>query len=459
MSTERLVVIGAGIAGLGAAHAARRPGREILVVDAAPDVGGKARTVRDGDWLVEAGPTGFLDKEPLLDELVTAAGLTKLPADELAARRFLYLNGRLRELKANPVALVTGGILTVGGFARLACEPFVRQRKASEPEESVYDFARRRLGSQAADRLIAPMVLGVFAGDARRLSLPAAFPRMAELESEYGSLVKALIKLKSKGGASGGPSGPSGKLTSFADGLQSLPRALAERGEFEVRTGSQVNDLHPADDGWRMRVDGEELAAATVVVAAPTRATAALVRPFAADVADPLEVEESPPVAVVALGYGPSMLATAPRGFGCLVPRTEGIRTLGLLWDTHLFPGRSPDGHLLVRAMLGGSTDAGLDELDDDALIATARADAARILGSDDAPVFSQLTRWSNAIPQMELGHAARQATMTAALDALRARHPGLHLVDEHRTGVSFGLSAAAGVTTGRKLEPRSAHR
>ena len=193
---KRLVIIGAGISGLAAATAAAdaRQGDEleILVLEAGPKVGGKAQTIRRDGYLLEAGPTGYLDNEPLMDELVQKAGLEKLGADDAAARRFLVRDGKLREIQASPPRFLTSGILSPGGVLRIATEPF-RKQKTDPKDESVWEFAARRLGPQAADRIIAPMVLGVYAGDAKRTSLSAAFPRMAELEAEYGSLVKALI--------------------------------------------------------------------------------------------------------------------------------------------------------------------------------------------------------------------------------------------------------------------------
>ena len=185
---RRVVIIGAGIAGLSAARAAADQARatgqalEILVLERAPVVGGKAQTIARDGWRLEGGPTGYLDNEPTMDTLVQAAGLTKLPADPAAARRFLVRNGQLKEIQAHPLKFATSGILSPLGLARLATEPW-RPKRTESRDESVWEFARRRLGRQAADRLIGPMVLGVFAGDAKHTSLAAAFPRMAELEA------------------------------------------------------------------------------------------------------------------------------------------------------------------------------------------------------------------------------------------------------------------------------------
>jgi len=296
-----------------------------------------------------------------VDTLLAAAGMTpeKLPANEAAAHRFIVRGGRMREVQAHPLRFLSSGILSTSGLLRLMAEPFIRGRRSGD-DESVWDFAARRIGRQAADTLIAPMVLGVFAGDARRLSLPAAFPRLAEIEREYGSLIRGLIMRGIKGNRGrkgGGPAGPAGRLTSFRHGMQSLPLALAASGDLIVRTGVEVRGVSRGENGWRIETSDGHTAADAVILAGEPWAMAALVRREAPELARRLDAIPCPPVTVVALGYGPEALARVPRGFGVLIPRSEGFRILGCLWDTHIFPGRSPQGSLLLRVMLGGAVD------------------------------------------------------------------------------------------------------
>ncbi len=449
---RRLVVVGGGISGLaaaqGAVDAAGPDPIDVLVLERDPCVGGKARTLRERGWLVEAGPTGYLDSEPAMERLIEVAGLAdeRITASAAAANRYIVRGGRPRRVTANPLALVGSGLLGPTGLLRLLGEPFV-SRGPEGVDESVWEFAARRLGRQAADRLIAPMVLGVFAGDAKRVSLPAAFPRLAELEREHGSLVRGLIARRRRGGG-GGPSGPAGKLTSFRDGLQSLPEALARRGAFRVRTGAAVETLAPGPDGgWRLRIegDGEDLAAAAVVLTGEPWAMAPLVARFAPSLADRLSAIACPPVTVVALGFGPEALARVPRGFGVLVPRGEGYRLLGCLWDTHLFPGRSPEGSLLVRVMVGGAVDPEAALLPEDDLVARVREELARLLGLRDEPVFRRVIVWPRAIPQYEIDHLER----LAAIEADLARFEGLGIAGNALHGVAFAKAAVAGLAAG----------
>ncbi len=455
---SRVVVIGGGISGLSAAWSVVKtaeqlggPVPEVLLLEAGAEVGGKTQTLQRGPWRLEAGPTGFLDNEPALDELVGYAGLEKLPADPAAARRYLVNGGKLREIQTNPLKFPLSRILSPLGLLRIAREPWIAKR-VSEVEESIWDFAERRLGEQAAERLISPMVLGVFAGDARALSLPAAFPRMAQLEAEYTSLFRAMAKLAQAKKLAGGPGGPSGALTSFAGGLQDLPRALASRAPFEVRTGARVCALHNSGgSAWHVDVEGqhEPIACDSVILATEAWNVASLLAGHAEVASAELQALSTPGVAVVGLGYGPQELARAPRGFGALIARPEGFRILGVLWDTFLFPQRSPDGHLLVRCMLGGATDTEAVGLSDEELVRTAHADLGRLMGFENEPVFSEVVKWPHAIPQYEVGHLARVKRIDADMQALSDTHPGLHLAGNFRVGIAFGKAAAQGRDAG----------
>ena len=296
---KRLVVVGAGISGLAAAHAAaehvgerawRRAGDgvEIVVLERAASVGGKARTRLEGEWTVEAGPTGFLLPDPAIERLIRIAGLERdlLPSDGAAAHRFLVRGGRLREVSAHALRFVTSGILEPGAILRLLREPWVPPRRGGG-DESVWDFASWRLGAQAADRLVAPMVLGVFAGDAKRLSLPAAFPRLAALEAQHGSLVRGMIAQRRRreeracGGRGGGrvetdACGPRRPITSFTDGIETLPRGLV-RDPVRVRCDAVVERVERGAAGelW-VRLPGESMRADALVLACEAGPAAAL---------------------------------------------------------------------------------------------------------------------------------------------------------------------------------------
>jgi len=451
---KRLVVIGGGISGLAAARGAAAEaaavpgGLEVVLLEKDPRVGGKAATVGEEGFLVETGPTGYLDNEEGMDDLVALAGMrdAKLPAAAAAARRFLVRGGKVREIFAHPAKFAAAGIMSPLGMLRMLAEPFVPPRRDGE-DESVWSFARRRVGREAADRLISPMMLGIFAGDARRLSLPAAFPRLRALEEEHGGLVRGMIARRRQKGA-GTPAGPSGVLTSFREGLQALPERLATTPGLTVRLGKSVRGIGAREGGgFSVDLEGDlALPADAVVVATEPWAAASLLRALDRDAASRLEEIPCPPVAVVALGYGREALERIPRGFGVLIPRGEGYRILGVLWDTHLFPGRSPEGRLLVRAMLGGGVDPAIGEMEEDGIARLARGEVARLFGLTEPPVYEKTVLWKRAIPQYELGHLDR---VRGAERALAAR-PGLFLTGNGYHGVSFAKAGAHGLARGR---------
>lgn len=455
----RIVVIGGGINGLAAAwsawEASGSGGAEVLLLEAGDEVGGKARTRQTDGWLFEEGPTGYLAGDDTLADLVRRARLTPIEADPIAARRYVVRGGKAREIRLSPLHFAMSGILSPGGILRLIQELKVPPRVGGD--ESVWDFAARRLGPQAADRLIAPMVLGIYAGDAKQLSLPAAFPKMAALEREHGGLFKGMFaKAQLNRGNSGGSAGPGAALMSFEGGLQSLPIALAERARFDIRCGARVSELarDEARSTWRVRVDGdaESVEADRVVLSCDAHTSARLLEPTIPAVSRELAAISIPGIAVVGLGYTSSRaVARIPVGFGALIPRGEGFRILGCLFDTQLFPGRSPDRTMLVRCMIGGATDPEAHLLSDGELLGHAIDDLRRLFRLKAAPETYEIARWNQSIPQYELGHLERVSKVESEMMRHAEQQPGLHLAGCHAAGVAFGKTAAEGWRVGER--------
>jgi oxygen-dependent protoporphyrinogen oxidase len=465
----RLIVVGAGISGLAAAWAARdaavRAGvtLEVLVLERGAEVGGKAKTIVREGWMVEGGPSGFLGGRPELDTLIRASGLASdvLRARAVAKRRYLYRAGRIREIKTNPLAFAMSGIMTPGGLLRLGAEPFMRNSPATS-DESVREFAARRLGAEAADRLISPMTLGVFAGDARQLSAASAFPRLVALEREHRSLVRGMIARRRSsaaatqpepGSANSPPLTAARELSSLREGMQSLPRRLAERGGFEVRCRAAVRAIARTPRGWSVAIegDGTTLDADALIIATEPFAAAPLLRPFASHAAAALDAIPCPPVTLVALGYDAAAAARIPDGFGVLISRGERIRMLGNLWETATYPDRGPAGGVLVRALFGGAVDPAIGALDDDAMLELAKREVAQLHRLTAPPVFQEMVRIERAIPQYEIGHSARVAAVEHATESM----PGLGVTGFGLRGVAFGEAAADGVRTGEAMGRR----
>ena len=459
----RLVVVGGGPSGLAAAWKASaeadRAGAslEIVVLEAEDQVGGKARTEQAGDFLIETGPQGFLDDQPVVPEMIAACGLKDevLAPEPAANRRYIYRGGRLRELSRSPAAFVRSGLLGPTGLARMAMEPLVPARRtgadrtegagsmsigAATDDESLFDFAARRMGRQAARRLISPVVLGIFAGDARKLSAAAAFPRLVAMEEAYGSLFKAMRAGRRRGGP------PPGHRT-LRRGVQALPHAVEALPEIEIRCNRRANAIKRRGDGFTVTSSGGEVMADAVVVAADLPSAADLVDGVSATAADELRRIESPPMAIVHTAFDAAAAGHLEPAYGFLVARGEGIRMLGCQFETATFRGRSPDGTFLTRSMFGGGVDPEAADLDDDALIDLTRLELRRTVGIDAAPTYTSVARWPHAIPQYAPGHPQRVARIEAALEPTE----GFYLAGNALYGIGLSRAIAVGAKCGER--------
>jgi len=345
MKPLRVVVIGAGIAGLACAHRLRREARsrgrtlELLVLEARERAGGHVHTVRERGFLVEGGPNAFLDRTPETRALVGELGLEGqlVEARPAAARRFVLRRGRLRRVPSGPVDFLRGDALSLRGKARMLFEPWARRAPAGR-EETVDEFARRRIGAEGAAVLVDAAVAGVSAGDPRVLSLPAAFPLMDRMEKDHGSLVRALIARRRTGAKPA-------RLLSFQGGMDTVIDALASALGPALRTACAVRAVEASAGGWRVRdANGASFEVDHVVCALPGSGTSNLLASL--DPAAARDLGDTPfaSVAVVGLGIAASAIPRALEGYGYLVPRGEGMTTLGVVHDSALFSGRAPYG-------------------------------------------------------------------------------------------------------------------
>jgi len=419
-----IAIVGGGISGLSLAFRLRKLGTEAVIFEAATQVGGTIQSsARDG-FITEAGPNGFLDREPATRELAAALGIGERmrAADAAAKRRFIFTRGALREVPSSPPAFLKSDILPLGARLRVAAE--LLTRRAADPEnETLAAFARRHLGWTATRVLIDAMQAGIFAGNPEKLSLSATFPRMAELERDHRSLILAMIRLQRQRSGTGAPTetaGPSGTLSSFTGGLSMLTRTLAEKLGAAVRLNTEVRAISCIAGGWRLQMTSGrgDVESEQLVLAVPSYAAARLLRPIDAELASELESIEYAPIAVVHLGYAQTESAV-PAGFGFLVPSEEHLRMLGCIFISSIFPWRSPPGRTLLTCMVGGARQPELFDLPDGELIRTVREDLEKVLGLSSAPAFEQIVRWKRGIPQYNVGHLARVRRIEQAVSRL----------------------------------------
>lgn len=426
-----IVVIGAGLTGLSLAHRLMRMGRDVRVLESGQHPGGNLRTktveTEDGTFLLELGPNSFGDASTELIGLASEVGLAErlIRAPASANRRWLFRAGRLREV--TPPGLALSPLLPLRGRLRMLREPFVRPRPEGAREESLAEFCDRRLGRAAREKLLTAVVGGIYAGDPERLGAESAFPRMVALEREHGSLIRAALK------GSGPPK--RGTLSSFQDGLRELPRALARELGPRLTLSAAVRALEPNGSGWCLQAEPDRtLSAARVVVATPAGTTADLLEPLAPAAAAELRAIDHPPMAVVHVGVRGEHAGGIPPGFGFLVPRGEGLRILGCIFSSRLFPNRAPEGLELLTIFSGGALDRGAPELSDSELRELVLHDLERACGPLGLPALFHTYRWPRSIPQYEVGHRDRLARVRAALAGL----DGLHLAGNWSGGIAM---------------------
>ena len=443
-----VVVVGGGIAGLAVSYelqerSARVPGGlDVICLEASERPGGNIRTSREEGFLCEWGPNGFLDNVPATLDLVRRLGMERrlLPSNVEAARRYLFRRGKLRKLPSGAASFLTSDVLSFRGKLRVLLEPIGRRPRNGSRDESVWEFASRRIGQEAARLLVDAMVGGIYAGDVRQLSIRSTFPKLWKMEVEHGSLARAMLarrrEVRPNGSKSGGPAGPGGRLTSFIDGLRELTDNLALALGPSLKLGALVRSI--ADMGVRgfrvYPIEGAPVDAAVVVLACPAGCATRVVETMDPEMCRAMTGIPSASLAVVHLGFAEVDLGSRPSGFGYLVPRGEGPRILGTLWASSIFPMRAAEGKVLLTSMVGGAHDPEAPDLSDERLVDLVRSDLQATMGTTARPRYVRIFRHPRGIPQYTLGHHARLATIDRRLDA----HRGLLVCGNSYRGISL---------------------
>ncbi len=445
-----VIVCGAGLTGLTTAWNLRRAGVDVTVLEASPVVGGVMRSTSAEGYLVEHGPNSCL-LTPELQSLVETLGLTPLlrQAAPQAQRRFIVRDGRPVVVPMSPVSAIRSPLFGLRAKLRILAEPFITPRIAGE-DESVASFVRRRLGDEPLTWAVDPFVSGVYAGDPERLSIRHAFPRLAALEREHGSIVRGLIaagRRARRARKADGSAPRRATMVSFLDGMGTLPHAIADDiGGANLLRGARVTGVSHRDGVVQISAERHgatvTLAADAVVSTLPLHALTSVTLPGQTrDAMHQLSTVNYPPVVSLALGFRRSDVAHALDGFGCLVPSAEQRTTLGVLFSSTLFSQRAPDGCVLLTCFLGGTRRPELGAASTSALIDIVLPELRELLGVTGAPRFVHRTTWHRAIPQYELGHDAN----VLAAEQLESQVPGLIVDGQFRRGVSVGDCVAAG--------------
>jgi oxygen-dependent protoporphyrinogen oxidase len=441
---KSVVVAGAGISGLALAFELRRLGVAVTVLESEGRAGGKIESDHCAGYLCERGPASYLDRSGGITVLAKALGIDKrvVLAGDAAERRLVAAKGRLHDTPATVASFATSSLLSWTGKLRASLDLVLpRGPSARGGDESVAAFARRRLGAQAGERLLQPLVSGLYAGDAEQVSLPSAFPLVAAMERKQRSFMLAMRKEFAAAKSKTAP-----RLSSFQDGLDELTSALAAHLGSDLRLGARLLGVEKSGDAYTIAVEErgqrQSLEAAAVVMALPAYVATVVLASLDGQIAGTLAQIPYVPVTLVHLGYPVSALARPVDAYGFFVPPSEPLRVLGGIFPSQFFRARAPEGFHLFSMRTGGARHPEAYTMPEAELVALADGELRGLLGLSAGPSFVHIVRHERALPQYTLGHMDR----VAVLEEGERRHPGLffHGNAYHNAGVPELVSRSA---------------
>jgi oxygen-dependent protoporphyrinogen oxidase len=417
-----VAVVGGGISGLSAAFWCKRRGRTVALFEASDNVGGSITTARTGQYIADGGPQSFVLSDNFR-QLIADAALERfvLPSSPLATMPYLYHRGKLVAAPRSPQAILATPLLSPLAKLRILGEPFVP--RAVTQDETIASFVERRAGREALESVVAPFVSGVFAGDTTKLSLASAFPMAAKLEQEYGSIIRGMLAQRRQRPANGAPQPTRRQSVGFAGGNDVLPRSLAAALGADFTVKAPVKAIWQRGQWMELLIAGQpdqRVVARSIIIATPAYTAADLLEPLEPDAAAALREIEYPAVIQIALAYPRDAIGIPLDGFGFLASRREGLKILGCVWNSVMFPDRCPPGEVLVTVFLGGATDPQICSQSDEELVRAAHNDLKRAMQIKDvAPHVVAGFRWQQAIPQYTVGHAQRRRVVMESLARL----------------------------------------
>lgn len=470
MADKHLVIIGGGIAGLSAAYYALQKRHtqgtaiQITVLESASRWGGKIVTERvkqdDGQFVIEGGPDTFLATKPWGVSLCKSLGLEgRLHGTNPSMKNTFVLHrdhlrllpdGLAMMIPTNVQAILKSSLISWYGKARMGLD-FILPSVPPNGDESLGAFVSRRLGREAYENLIEPLMSGIYAGDGDALSLASTFPYLRDLELKYGSLARGALKMRKQAAGKATVGSRSAFLTPET-GLGEIIEALLETLEsngVNLRLRASVARIHQDAAGYQVELEnGQKMQADGVILAAPANISGDLLSWLDPELAALLKGIPYVSTATVSLAYRLSELPQALNGYGYVIPRREGRRALACTWTSTKFPHRAPERYALVRVFVGraGQQDAMPREADQ--LVSLACEELQLTLGIKTEPLFSWVFVWENSMPQYNLGHPDKLVQIEKRLQLL----PGLALAGNGYRGIGIPDCIRSGELAAEKL-------
>ncbi|MEW5959075.1 MAG: protoporphyrinogen oxidase [Chloroflexota bacterium] len=461
-----VTIIGGGIAGLATAFYLQKKSREAglsidyTLIEQSPRFGGKIITTTTPDgFVIEGGPDSFITQKPWGTQLCRDLGVADrlIPTNDHRRDVYVVNRGRLTPFPGGfrlaiptefiPFAL--SPLISPWGKLRMGLDLFIPPRRENG-DESLANFFRRRLGSEAVDKIAGPMMGGIYTADPERLSIDSTFPMFVEMERKYGSLIKAMQAGKKKQPPPGSSNGqPPAMFTSLRGGMDELVETLVSQLEGDLRPGCRVAGLRYRSPGFEVLFDPADrppLATGAVVLAVPAYAAAPLVEALEPELARRLGQVRYISTANISLAYRYSEIRSQHdlNGFGFMIPKSEGRQILACTWTSTKFNSRVPADGALLRVFFGGEGREHQVDLPDEELMALARAEVADLMGVTAQPLAHRIFRWPRGNPQYDVGHLER----VAGMEALAARLPGLFLTGSAFRGIGIPDCVKSGLNT-----------
>lgn len=441
---KKVCVIGGGVSGLTAAFLLKSKVFDVALFEKSGAVGGNVETVKIDGFTIEYAPNSLI-KSPLLVDLIKTL---KLDAEVLTAnpankKRYVLRDGKLRALPMSVARMAADGYFSAGAKLRLLKEPFVKSK--SPDGESVAEFFERRLGREIVERAADPFIAGIYAGNPENLSVKAAFPRLYELEKEYGSLLVGSLRSKAEKADKNFP-----RSFSFVNGVQTLTDKLGESLGESVKTNCGIEQIEKTgDEKWLVKTDSSVDVFDAIVISTPAESAANLIENLDAGLSAKLKDVYYPPVALVYFGIKKENVGFNLDGFGFLIPSSERRKILGTLWNSAVFENRAPGGYHLLTTFVGGARNAEIFEQTDAELFETVFGELKSILNLRAKPDFMHVKRWRRAIPQYNVGYEK----IEKSIEDFAENNKGFYFCSNFYKGISVGDSVKNAYRTADEIE------
>ena len=437
---KKIIILGAGISGLASAHRLKKEGFDVHILEYKSEAGGAMATITKDGYTIDFGPNSALETTPLIKDIVDNVGLADdmVYANEEANKRYILKNNQLYPLPMGAKDFFLTKLFSLKGKFGLLGEPFVGKSDDGY-YQSIAQFVERRLGQEFLDYAIDPFVSGVFAGDPYKLSVKSAFPKLYRLEEVYGGLIKGMIKGAKERKRNPEKAKSHAKMFSFKNGMQSFPKAIADKLKDNIEFNSAVEQIDKTADGYKVTYSSngnrKEIVGDIILSTMPAYHASKIFSAFNKEFKDHADAIFYPPVVVLYLGYKKDQIEQPLDGFGYLIPGKEKKNFLGAIWSSVIFPYRAPEGEAAFTIFIGGAKKPDLFQTDINTIINTAIKEFSEIMNIQGEPVLKEYRAWEKAIPQYNLGHIEHERFF----ERFETENPGIFLSGNYRGGISVG--------------------